>query len=107
LSTTAWARARPLLTTLLAGGTHVAAVIPLARTLELSAIGSFLALAGYFVYLGFVANMVEAVVFTRGPSPIRGLHWLGGIAGGIGLAGITAFVLQPDGDVDLRAAYAE
>lgn len=75
----------------------VAAYVPICAGTRLEPLGLFVALAGVYVFLGFVLNAVEGAVFTEGPAPVRLRHWVGGVVSGVVVAGLAAWLLADPG----------
>ena len=75
----------------------LAAYVPLCQGVRLHTMGLYLALALVLVLLGFVLHAIEGAVFTEGPAPVRGKHWVGGIGAGLVYAGVAAWILSESG----------
>lgn len=80
------------------------AVRPLAATLSLSTTGLAIALGSLLFVLGFLLSMIEASVFSDGPSSVRPRHVLGALAAAAIVAVATSIVTPTagSGGGDLR-----
>lgn len=80
---------------LVTGFLFALAMGPLVATLKLGRFDLFLSLWLWLFVLGFCLSMIEAVVFTEGPSPIQRRHVLGIFGASAIVGGICAVILSP------------